>query len=58
YNYFKYIIILFRLINALVIFQNYIYIIFYRFLNNFYIIYLDNIFIFLLDRKSYIKYIY
>src|SRR5947207_2357922 len=43
YNHFKYLIILFNLCNASIIFQFYINDILYEFLNEFYIIYLDNI---------------
>ncbi|RAK98049.1 uncharacterized protein BO80DRAFT_362572, partial [Aspergillus ibericus CBS 121593] len=49
---FEYIIILFKSTNTLVIFRNYIYIIFYKLFDNFYILYLNNILIFLLHKNS------
>ncbi|OJI87428.1 hypothetical protein ASPTUDRAFT_137529, partial [Aspergillus tubingensis CBS 134.48] len=48
YRYFKYLVILFRLINISI---------FGKYLNRFIIIYLDNILIFSKNKKEYIKYI-
>ena len=58
YNYFKYLIISFRLANILVIFQVYISIIFIRLLNYFIIIYLNNILIYFRNKNKYYNYIY
>ena len=57
YRYYKYIIILFKLINILIIIQNLINNILRKYLNKFYIIYLDNILIFSDNKEKYIKYI-
>ncbi len=57
YKYFKYYIILFRLINTLVIFQIFINKILIGLLNNIYIIYIDNILIFNNICEEYITYV-
>ena len=55
YNYFKY-VMLFKLINALAIFQGYINKIFIEKLDVFVIVYLDNIFIYIKDKgKNYVQ---
>ncbi len=56
YNYFKYMIMSFNLINASVIFQTYINKILIKFLNNFCIIYLNDILIFFIKKTDHIDY--
>jgi len=55
YNYFKYIIMLFNLINVSVIFQTYINKILTELLNNFCIIYLNDILIFFVEKIDHIN---
>ncbi len=54
YDHFKYMIMLFDLINASVIFQTYINKILTKLLNDFYIVYLNNILIFFVKKTNYI----
>jgi hypothetical protein len=57
YSYFKYLILLFRLTNAPIIFQLYINYVIVRLLNNFVIVYLNNILIYSKKGKDYKNYI-
>ena len=57
YKYYKYIIILFELINVLIIMQSLINNILREYLNKFYIIYLNNILIFLNNKKEHVGHI-
>ena len=57
YELFEYIIILFKLYNASVIFQVFINEVLREYLNIFYIIYLDNIFVYSNIEKEYIRYV-
>ncbi len=57
YDYFKYMIMLFNLINASVIFQTYINKILTKLLNNFCVVYLKNILIFFVEKTDYIYHI-
>ena len=54
YDYFKYMIMLFDLINASVIFQTYINKILTKLLNDFYVIYLNDILIFFIKKTDHI----
>jgi len=56
YDYFKYIIMSFDLINASVIFQTYINKILTKLLNKFYVIYLNDILIFFIKKTDHINY--
>ncbi len=56
YNHFKYMIMLFNLINASIIFQIYINKILTKLLNDFYVIYLNDILIFFVKKIDYINY--
>ena len=56
YDYFKYIIMSFDLINASVIFQTYINKILTKLLNEFYVIYLNDILIFFIKKTDHIDY--
>ncbi len=57
YDHFKYMIILFNLINASVIFQTYINKILTKLLNNFCVVYLNDILIFFVEKTDYIYHI-
>jgi len=57
YDHFEYIIMLFNLINASVIFQTYINKILTKFLNNFYIVYLNDILIFFIEKTDYVNHV-
>ncbi len=57
YNYFKYMIMSFDLINASVIFQTYINKILTELLNNFYIVYLNDILIFFVKKTDHIDHV-
>src|SRR2546421_6012856 len=57
YKYFEYIILLFKLYNALIIFQIYINKILQRLLNIFYIIYLNDILVFSKNKAQHTKYL-
>ena len=57
YDHFKYMIMLFSLTNASVIFQSYINMILWGLLNVFYVIYLNNILIFLKNKNEHITHI-
>ena len=54
---YKYRILLFKLINDLIIYQQYINDIFFKYFNNFYQAYLNNILIYNKIKKNHIKYI-
>ena len=55
YDHFKYMIILFDLINAFIIFQTYINKILTKLLNDFYVIYLNDILIFFVKKINHIN---
>ncbi len=55
YNYFEYMIMLFNLINAFIIFQTYINKILTKLLNDFYVIYLNDILIFFVEKTDHIN---
>jgi len=55
YDHFKYMIILFDLINAFIIFQTYINKILTKLLNDFYIVYLNDILIFFVKKINHIN---
>jgi len=57
YDHFKYMIMLFNLINASVIFQTYINKILTKLLNDFYVIYLNDILIFFVKKIDYVDYV-
>jgi len=57
YGHFKYLIMPFRLINALVTFQRYIYRALASLLDDFYVVYLDNILIYLNSLKDHIVHV-
>jgi len=57
YNWFEYIVIFFKLYNALIIFQSFINKIFSFYLNNFYIVYINNILIYNNIEKKHKNYI-
>jgi len=57
YNHFKYMIMLFDLINASVIFQTYINKILTKLLNDFCVIYLNDILIFFIEKTDYVNHI-
>ncbi len=57
YDHFKYIIMLFNLINVFIIFQTYINKILTKLLNDFYIIYLNDILIFFIKKTDYVNHI-
>ncbi len=57
YNHFKYMIMSFKLIDAFIIFQTYIFKILTKLLNNFHVIYLNNILIFFIKKTNYINHI-
>ncbi len=54
YDHFKYMIMLFNLINVSIIFQTYINKILTKFLNNFYVVYLNDILIFFIEKTDHI----
>ncbi len=56
YDHFKYMIILFDLINAFIIFQTYINKILTKLLNDFYVVYLNDILIFFVKKINHINY--
>jgi len=55
YDHFKYMIILFDLINAFIIFQTYINKILTKLLNDFYVVYLNDILIFFVKKINHIN---
>ena len=57
YEHFKYLVMFFKLTNALTNFQSYIHLTLYEYLNIFYIVYFDNILIYLKDKKTYEKHV-
>ncbi len=57
YDHFEYMIMLFILINAFIIFQIYINKILTKLLNNFYVIYLNDILIFFVEKTNYVDHI-
>jgi len=57
YDHFKYIIMLFNLINAFVIFQTYINKILTELLNDFYVVYLNDILIFLIKKTDHVNHL-
>ena len=57
FNLYKYLIMLFKLINAFIMFQTYINNILKEYLNMFIIIYLDNILVYLKNKEDYKKHI-
>ncbi len=57
YNYFKYIMILFGLINTPTIFQLYINRVLINLINIYYIIYLDNVFIYFINSTDYQRHV-
>ncbi len=57
YDHFEYMIMLFDLINAFIIFQIYINKILTKLLNNFYVIYLNDILIFFVEKTNYVDHI-
>ena len=57
YDHFKYMIMLFNLINVFIIFQTYINKILTKLLNDFYIIYLNDILIFFIKKTDHVNHI-
>ncbi len=57
YDHFKYMIILFNLINTFIIFQTYINKILTKLLNDFYVVYLNDILIFFIEKTDHVDYV-